>query len=344
MPPANRIENPTIVFDQSRVVQIIDAGMPRPKAGEVLVETTVSLISTGTELTILSGDFPPDSVWAAYGKYPFVAGYSNIGRVTEVGDGVDPGLVGRRVATRSPHAAWTASPAASAVTIPDNVTDDQAAFFTIAGIVMNSVRRANLRWGESVAVFGLGLLGQFAARFAEIAGASRIFAIDLARPRLAMLPQSPTIVAMHPDDGDLRTRIREANRGRLADVVFEVTGNPKLIPGEFRILGRQGRFIVLSSPRGPTPFDFHDLCNAPSFTIIGTHERSTPSSATPDNPWTAKRNCELFFDYVAERRVEVDSLVSDRVPFTNAPDIYQRLLADRSAAMGVILEWKNLLS
>jgi 2-desacetyl-2-hydroxyethyl bacteriochlorophyllide A dehydrogenase len=334
------MQNPAIVINQPRVVKIVDGGVPRPKPGEMVVETAVSLISTGTELTILSGDFPPDSVWAAYGKFPFVVGYSNIGRVTQVGDGVDPTLVGRRVATRSPHAAWTASPAASAVIVPDNVTDEQAAFFSIAGIVMNSVRRANVLWGESVAVFGLGLLGQLAVRFAELAGAWRIFAIDLARPRLEMLPHTPAIVAMDPAEGELRKRTRDANRGRLADVVFEVTGNPKLIPDEFRVLARQGRFIVLSSPRGPTPFDFHDLCNAPSFTIIGTHEMSTPSVATPDNPWTARRNCELFFDYVAERRIEVDPLISHRVPFSEAPDIYMQLLEDRSSAMGVIIDWK----
>ena len=332
--------NPAIIFDQPRVVKIVDTPMPRPKPGEILVETAISLISTGTELTILSGDFPPNSVWAAYGKFPFLAGYSNVGRVTQVGDSVDSALIGRRVATRSPHAAWTASPTSSAVIVPDEVTDEQAAFFSIAGIVMNSVRRANVRWGESVVVFGLGLLGQFAVRFAEIAGAWRIFAIDVALPRLGMLPHSPAIVAMRSGEGDLRARIREANRGRLTDVVFEVTGNPKLIPDEFRVLGRQGRFIVLSSPRGQTTFDFHDLCNAPSFTIIGTHEMSTPSAATPDNPWTARHNCELFFDYVADRRIEVDSIVSHRVRFGDAPDIYMRLMADRSNAMGVIIDWK----
>lgn len=333
--------NPTIVFEKPRVVKLADAAVPRPRPGEILVETALSLISTGTELTILSGDFPAHSVWAAYGKFPFVAGYSNVGRVTQVGDGADGAWVGARVATRSPHAAWTASPAASAVIIPDKVTDEQAAFFSIAGIVMNSVRRANVRWGESVAVFGLGLLGQFTVRFAETAGARRIFAIDVVHPRLGMLPHDPAIVAMRSDEGDLRTRIREGNRGRLADVVFEVTGNPKLIPDEFRVLARQGRFIVLSSPRGPTPFDFHDLCNAPSFTIIGTHEMSTPPAATPDNPWTAQRNCELFYDYIAEGRIEVDSLVSHRVAFADAPGIYEQLLADRSNAMGVIIDWKS---
>src|SRR5712692_1144244 len=126
------MENPTIVFERPRVVKIDRAELPRPKRGEILVETIVSLISTGTELTILSGEFPEQSVWARYGKFPFVAGYSNIGRVAQAGDDV----------------------------VPDNVRDEEAAFFAIAGIVMNSIRRAELKWGEIVVVFGLGILGQ----------------------------------------------------------------------------------------------------------------------------------------------------------------------------------------
>jgi 2-desacetyl-2-hydroxyethyl bacteriochlorophyllide A dehydrogenase len=334
------MDNPTVVFEQPRVAKVVPAELPRPKRGEILVETIASLISTGTELTILSGEFPEHSVWAAYGKFPFVAGYSNVGRVTEAGDEVDRALVGRRVATRSPHAAWVTAPAASAVVIPDAVTDEQAAFFSIAGIVMNSVRRANVHWGESVVVFGLGILGQLTVRLCELAGAWRIFAVDVAKPRLALLPQTAVVVALNALEGDVRARVRDTNHGRLADVAFEVTGDPRLIADEFKVLRRQGRFIVLSSPRGPAPFDFHDLCNAPSFTIIGTHEMSTPAVATPDNPWTARRHYELFFNYVAEGRIKLDSLVSDRVPFAEAPEMYARLLADRSNAMGVILDWK----
>ena len=55
------MDNPTIVFDQPRVVKIVPAELPRPGRGEILVETIVSLISTGTELTILSGEFPAQS-------------------------------------------------------------------------------------------------------------------------------------------------------------------------------------------------------------------------------------------------------------------------------------------
>ncbi len=335
------MDNPTIVFDRPRSVTVERRDRPRPGAGEMLIETALTLISTGTELTILSGEFPERSAWARYGQFPFVAGYSNVGRVVEVGERVDRSWIGRRVATRSPHAAWVTARASAAAPIPDAIGDEPAAMFAIAAIVMNGVRRSRLVWGETVVVFGLGLLGQFAVRFAECAGARRVFAVEVAEHRLGLVPKSAAIVPVDPRIADVRERVREANRGRLADVVFEVTGDPKLIPGEFAALGRQGRFVVLSSPRGPSSFDFHDLCNAPSFTIIGTHEQSHPAVETPDNPWTHLRHNELYYDYMVEQRIDVAPLVSHRFPYARAPEVYAELLADRSAFMGVILDWRS---
>ncbi|HEY6418787.1 MAG TPA: zinc-binding dehydrogenase [Candidatus Binataceae bacterium] len=338
------MDNPTIVFDRPRSAVIEPRERPRPAAGEVLIETALTLISTGTELTIYSGDFPERSVWAQYGRFPFVAGYSNVGRVAEAGAGVDPAWLGRRVASRGPHAAWVTARPAALAPIPDEVPDQEAALFALAAIVMNSIRRAHVTWGETIVVNGCGLLGQLAVRLAVIAGASRVVAADVSEYRLALLPKSPAVLALNPRRDDVRARVREANRGRLADVVFEVTGDPALIEGELASLRRQGRFIVLSSPRGASSFDFHDLCNAPSFTIIGTHETSHPAAATPDNPWTHVRHNELFFDYLAGKRIEVGSLLSHRFAYAKAPEVYAQLIADRSAYMGVILDWRERAS
>jgi len=63
--------------------------------------------------------------------------------------------------------------------------------------------------------------GQFAARFCEIAGARRVFAVDVAENRLAMLPRSPAIVPVEPSDTDIRALVRDHNHGRLVEVAFE---------------------------------------------------------------------------------------------------------------------------
>ena len=84
-------------------IEVVDVPVPSRLVDSVLVRNACSLISTGTELTILSGEYPPDSHWSRYGKLPFVAGYSNVGEVIEVGAGVDPGWISRRAATHGPH-------------------------------------------------------------------------------------------------------------------------------------------------------------------------------------------------------------------------------------------------
>jgi NADPH:quinone reductase-like Zn-dependent oxidoreductase len=125
------MDNPTVVFPGPRQVAIENRERPCPQEDEILVKTDVTLISMGTELTILSGQFPERSAWANYGRYPFLPGYSNIGRVVEVGAALDKDWIGRRVATHTPHAGWVAAPARAAIGIPSAVSDTDAALLRL---------------------------------------------------------------------------------------------------------------------------------------------------------------------------------------------------------------------
>jgi 2-desacetyl-2-hydroxyethyl bacteriochlorophyllide A dehydrogenase len=335
------MDNPTVVFPRSHQVTIENRPRPRPQEGELLIKTDLTLISMGTELTIFSGQFPERSTWANYGRFPFLPGYSNIGRVAEVGAGLDKDWIGKRVATRTPHAGWVTAPAHAAMDVPPAASNTDAALFAIAAIVMNGLRRGKVMWGETVVVFGLGILGQLAVRLAQLAGARKVLGIDVADSRLELLPQSPAVVGLNPRTADLVKTLKEHNHGRLADVVFEVTGDPTLIPGQFEVLRREGRLVVLSSPRGATSIDFHDLCNFPGFTIVGAHEMTHPAAETLENPWTHRRHFELFFDLIAAGRLEVASLVRNNFSYLSAAEVYSSLLADRSRFMAVTFDWKS---
>ncbi|WP_436933498.1 zinc-binding dehydrogenase [Halovenus marina] len=333
------MSNETIVFDEPRSVMIEDRERPAPDADEVLIETERTLVSTGTELTILSGEYPDGSYWDEYAAYPFEPGYNNVGEVVDTGDDVTSIEVGQRVGTYGPHAEYTVESADDCRPVPEGITTDQAAFFTIAEIVMNGVRRSSLTWGETAVVYGLGLLGQIAVQCCRVAGARPVIAADLAPSRHAYVPEGSAVETVDPTRTDPETAVREVAHGRLADVVFEVTGNPDAVTDELDVLRDQGRLVVLSSPRGETTFDFHDHCNEPSYRIIGAHNQSHPSVATPENPWTQHRHAELFFDLVAGGELAVEHLVSHRVDVAGASEMYETLLADRSDAMGVLIEW-----
>ncbi len=331
--------NPTIVFTQPGQVVIEQRLVPESTQGQALIRTKKTLISTGTELTILSGDFPEDSAWSRYGRFPFVPGYDSVGEVIGVGEGVDDEWVGRRVASYGQHARYATVSADSLRPIDEEIPDEYAVFSTMAEITLNGVRRGGVRLGDAVVIYGAGLVGQLAARFCGLCGARPVMVVDLAELRLSRLPKDPFFIALNPKVNDVVAEVRKETGGRMADIVIEATGDQDLIPAEFGCLREQGRFVVLSSPRGKTTFDFHDLCNSPSYTIVGAHNRSHPHHPTSDNPWTGKRDAEFFFDLVRKRELDVGNLISHRVPYSQAPEIYGQLLKDRSGFMGVILMW-----
>jgi threonine dehydrogenase-like Zn-dependent dehydrogenase len=333
--------NPTLVFVEPKKVAIEDRPIPRPAEGELLIRTGTTLISTGTELTVLKHEYPEGSCWASYGSLPFLPGYDNIGVVVDVGANVPSEWVSKKVATYGTHARYVTFDSNLARPIPRDIPDEEAVFFSISDIVMNGIRRAGVRWGDSVVVYGLGLLGQLTVQICHLCGARPVFGVDISDSRLDYLPKKPGIVPVNPIRADVVSVVRDATRERMADVVFEVTGDPELIVKEFDTLRRQGKFVILSSPRGKTLFDFHDLCNRPSYDIIGVHAMSHPPEPTLDNPWTNKRHSELFFDLVADGELAVRPLISHRESYSEALRLYEMLLADRSRAMGVVLDWTD---
>jgi len=328
-----------IVFTALNQALIENIPLPAPEPGQLLIKTRRSLVSIGTELTALKADYPRGSNWEQRFPFPHRPGYSNIGEVVGLGQGVDSAWLGKIVASHGTHAQYVVVETNDAVPVPDGVSEDQAAFFTIAHIVMNGLRRSKIAWGESVVIYGLGLLGQMAAQFCHAAGARPVVGVDISDFRLGLLPEKSGFVRLNPKRDKVAERVRDLTRGRMADVVIELTGNAGLIPSEFEPLKTQGRFVILSSPRGVTTIDLHDLCNAPSYTIVGAHNFSHPEVATPDNPWTVLRHTELFFDLVRDSTLSVERLITRRASYNDAPQIYAGLLRDISREMGILFEW-----
>ena len=318
-------------------IELRETELPSAGHGEVRIRTESSLISPGTELALLSGQARQGSAWAEFGRYPRTIGYSNAGIVESVGEGVDPGWIGQRVASRGAHADWVLRPVSDLRAIPDGIEFDDACFSTLAGVAMNGLRRVQFTWGESVAVFGLGLVGQLSARTAVAAGAGPVFGIDIDPARLDRLAGT-SIQPMRIADAGPQA-IRRANKGRLVDVVIEATACAELIPREQELLRDEGRLLMLSSPGTASRFDFHDGCNRRSISIVGAHGFSQPQQATPANPWTSPRHGELFLDWLTEGRLSVKELISHRLPYPRVADAYELLAIRSDNALGVILQW-----
>ena len=330
-----------ITFRKPHEIDIEEVELPEPNPNQILIKTNVTLISAGTELTALTGAFPSGSAWSRYVKYPFRPGYSNVGVVVKTGSSVRGSKEGDRVATMAPHSDYAIVDAENAMKIPEGISDEEATFHTLASGVMNSVRLARISLGESVVVIGVGLLGQLAVQFCRLSGAYPVIAVDLSAKRLGLAEISGATTTIQPQEEDVFKKVSSLTKGRMADVVFEVTGNPDVIPWAIRLLRRQGRLIILSSPRGPTKLDFHDEVNAPSRMIIGTHFSSQPVYETPHYPWTRLRNTELFFDLLSAGLLKVRHLITHIIPWHKAREAYELLMRSKDEALGVLLDFRH---
>lgn len=332
-----------MVFPKPLEVEVEEFEVGEPSPGQILIESELTLISTGTELTALTGDFPKPSAWSSYIKYPFIPGYTCIGRVLKMGPNIADFKIDDRVAAVTPHAKHSLARAEDLVKVPDEVKLEHACLHTIAAGVMNSVRLAHVSLGDAVVVVGLGLLGQMAVLFSRLCGAFPVIAVDVADRRLELARLSGATTSIkYTGYEDVEEEVKRLTNGRMADVVFEVTGNPNVIPWAIKLTKKPlGRFIVLSSPRGPTALDFHDEVNSPSRIIIGTHFGSQPFYETPYNPWTRKRNTELFFNLLKANIISLNHFITHIYPWRKASEAYKMLVENRTQALAVLLDFRG---
>ena len=312
-----------------------------PEPGQVLVKSERTLISTGTELTGLTGDFQPGTAWDRWIRYPFATGYCNVGRIAQVGEDVEHLKVGDRVGSALPHATHGLVSAEDVWTIPSEVKTDAAAFSILAEIVMGGVRLSRLMFGESVVIIGAGLLGQLAALLCRIGGAWPIIVVDPARKRLEFAKEMGATHTLPLLAEEAREEVDRITKDRKADIVFEVTGNPVAVPAAMKLARGRGRVVLLGSSRGPSTIDFHEELHGVGLEVIGAHNRVHPSVETPYNPWTTRRHIELFYAWQGAGMLDVRRLITHRYPGQQAPEAFRMLLEDRTQALGVLLDWSQ---
>jgi threonine dehydrogenase-like Zn-dependent dehydrogenase len=249
--------------------------------------------------------------------------------------------VGQRVFAQVQHGSAGNVPAGRAVPLPEGLPLEEAAFASLSTVAQTGVRLARLELGEAVAVVGMGLVGELATQYAHLSGAFPLLAVDLSARRLEIAEGIGATHAVNPGQEDLGARTAEITKGRKLDVIFEVTGDPAVIPTLPPLLKRGGRLVLLGSPRGPSTIDLHDDVHTFGLRVIGAHASNVAPVETPDNQWTWARSVGLFFDLLGAGRLHVGDLITHRIPGGEAPEAFRMLAEDRTGARGVILDWRT---
>ncbi len=326
-------------------MELEDFALPDvPPPGHLLAETTCTLISTGTELANYTGiTVDRRAMGDDWRAKPYRPGYSYVGVVRAVGNGVEGIGVGDRVCGHGPHASIALLEPRDVAVVPEGVTDVQAAFVTLLIITMNGVRLARIELGDRVAAVGLGMVGNLALQQARANGSIPVVGTDPLAARRGYA-ERVGLIALDPAAPDFAERAAAQTGDGRFDVVLESTGSPAGMKPALQMAARHGRVVAMGSTRGIVEqFDLYGDVHVPGVTIIGAHIATHPEHANFANRWTMAANRAVALRLLAEGRVNVDALVSHREPAAHAPDLFA-LLADRRAeAMGCILDWQTAL-
>ena len=326
-----------VVWPDRAKVDVETFTLPPVGAGEVLVATECTLISPGTERAFLLG------LPNAQGRYPTRPGYSNIGRVVDVGKAVADCEVGDRVASTQGHTShFVDSPSRLLKIASADMPAEEAVFFNLGAIALQGVRKARIELGEAALVLGQGLIGLLAMQLSKLSGALPLIAADLTDNRLAISKSMGADYTFNPEDADFSEQLGDATQGNGPAVIIEATGHPDAISTALEVAGWGTRVVLLASTRGETPsVNFYRDVHKKGLILYGAHNSIRPRQESTPNFWTLEDDSLLLLSLIAQKRFNVVPLISHRVPGEDAPKAYQLLMEWNPGLLGVVLQWNN---
>ncbi|TWI19964.1 bi-domain-containing oxidoreductase [Sphingobacterium siyangense] len=339
---------------------------PQVGKGKVLIQTTRSLVSLGTERMLVEfgksnliskARQQPDKVKQVLDKIktdglmptleavfnklgePLPLGYCNVGRVIAVGDGVDDFKVGDRVASNGQHAEFVSVPKNLVAHIPDNVTDEEATFTVIGSIGLQGIRLLNPTLGEIVVVVGLGLIGLLTAQLLTANGC-KVIGVDIDDSKLK-LAESWGIVPFNPKNGDVVKFVEEQTEGGADGVIITASAkNNEIISQAARMSRKRGRIILvgvigLDISRAEfyeKELSFQVSCSYGPGRYDDDYEQKGIDYPLPFVRWTEKRNFETILQAISLQRLHVKEMVTEIVALDDYQNIYGEIGQSRSIA------------
>ncbi|EKB48604.1 bi-domain-containing oxidoreductase [Cecembia lonarensis] len=340
---------------------------PIVSKGCVLIQTTRSLVSLGTERMLVEfgkanliqkARQQPDKVKQVLDKIsteglmptleavfnklgqPLPLGYCNVGKVIAVGEGVSEFQIGDRVASNGGHAEYVSVPKNLVAHIPENITDEEATFTVIGSIGLQGIRLLNPTLGETIVVVGMGLIGMITAQLL-IANGCRVIGVDLDEAKLE-LSKKWGVIPFHPKMGDVVKFVEGLTEGVGTDGVI-ITASAKsdeIISQAARMCRKRGRIILvgvigLNLSRAEfyeKELTFQVSCSYGPGRYDEKYEQQGIDYPLAFVRWTEKRNFETILQSISAGRLNVKDLVTEVVALEDFQKIYGNIGACQSIA------------
>jgi 2-desacetyl-2-hydroxyethyl bacteriochlorophyllide A dehydrogenase len=335
------MEQKSLYFTAPGQVEIRSARLATPGPGHVMVETVLSAISSGTEGLIYRGQFPDGlaldesiSALAREFGYPLKYGYSTVGRVSALGEGVDAVWNGRLVFAFHPHESCFLVPVDELMLVPEGLPAEEAVFLPNMETAVNFVLDGSPLLGEQVAVFGQGIVGLLTSALLARFPLGSLVTLD----RFPLRRQASLALGVHASlDPQAEDCLDEISGlfPKGADLAYELSGSPAALDQAIAVTGYAGR-VVIGSWYGK---------KSASLNLGGRFHRSRirlvssqVSTLAPEltGRWDKLRRFAAAWEML--RRVQPSRWITHRYPLEQAAQAYQLLDQHPEQAIQVVFK------
>ena len=356
--------------------EVADVPCPSVRGGQLLIRSTRTLVSVGTERMMVEfgkagwiekARQQPDKVRMVLDKVktdgimptfesvmnkldqPLPLGYCNVGWVMEAGRGATGFEVGDRVVSNGKHAEAVSVPVNLCARVPDGVSDDEAAFTVLGAIALQGIRLVQPTLGETVVVTGLGLIGLVTVQLLRAHGC-RVLGLDLdpAKCDIARRLGAETVNLSAGEDPVAAAQAMTRGRGVDGVIITASTKSNEPVHQAALMCRKRGR-IVLVGVTGLelSRADFYEKELTFQVSCSYGPGRYDPNYEDKGNDypvgfvrWTEQRNFEAVLDMMADGRLDVKPLISHRFAIADAERAYE-LVGGAGPSLGILLEYEQ---
>lgn len=319
------------------------------KPEEILVEAETTVVSAGTELANFTALSPGVWIPGSWNAYPWRPGYGLVGHVRAVGDKTLGLTEGQRVFCFGKHASLQryevsqSVPYEAALPLEDDFPAIQAIMARMALIGITGPQVTEFETGDMVAVFGLGLVGNFAAQLYQLGGA-KVFGLDVISERCGIAKRTGIETVLDVKVEDEIEAILDLTDGKGVDVAVDAVGHSAVIEACVEVCAPHGQVILLGSPRVAYETNVTKMLRSMHhrwIVIRGALEWRLPPHPVRGAKHSISSNLQLILDYIQDGKLHVEPLVTHVIKPSQLLEAYHGLLDQKETYLGVIVDWRE---
>lgn len=356
--------------------EVSEVPVPNVSPGSLLIKTSKTLISSGTErmlvefgkaglinkaikqpekLKLVFNKFTTDglkpTIESVFNKLdqPLPLGYCNMGIISEVGYGVDNFNKGDRVVSNGKHAEVVNVPKNLCAKVPDIVSDEEASFTVIGSVALQGIRLIKPTLGESFVVIGLGLVGLMTVQLLRANGC-RVLGLDIDKEKLSIAEKfGAQVVDLNKENPLDVANIFSSGRGVDGTIITAATSSNEPMHQAAQMCRKRGRIVLVGiSGLNISREDFYK--KELTFQVSASYGpgRYDPNYEEKgyDYPigfvrWTEQRNFETILELIASGALDVKTLISHRYNIDQAEKAYE-LISDKKSSLGILLSYPGV--